>query len=65
VLVFQKGVLADVIGVAQTGLTLLGRRAWWLPRRLDRLVLNLDLKGSALERGPRPVAEAPAPVGGS
>ncbi|KPC71871.1 membrane protein [Streptomyces sp. NRRL WC-3753] len=32
-------------------LALLGRSAWWLPRRLDRLVPDLDIEGERLERG--------------
>ena len=31
-------------------MTLLGARAWWLPRRLDRVIPNLDIEGAALER---------------
>jgi putative drug exporter of the RND superfamily len=41
------GVLADAFVVRMTlvpaVMALLGRRAWRLPRRLDRLVPNLDL----------------------
>ncbi|MFG3154986.1 MMPL family transporter [Streptomyces sp. NPDC048219] len=33
-------------------LALLGRRAWHLPRWLDRLVPHLDVEGERLERGP-------------
>ncbi|MFC7927868.1 MMPL family transporter [Microbacterium laevaniformans] len=29
---------------------LLGRSAWWLPRWLDRLIPNIDVEGSTLER---------------
>jgi len=29
---------------------LLGRSAWWLPRWLDRIIPNVDMEGSALER---------------
>ncbi|WP_203721636.1 MMPL family transporter, partial [Streptomyces coelicoflavus] len=32
-------------------LALLGRSAWWLPRRLERLVPDLDIEGERLERG--------------
>jgi RND superfamily putative drug exporter len=32
-------------------MALLGRRAWWLPRRLGRLVPNLDIEGEGLARG--------------
>jgi RND superfamily putative drug exporter len=45
-------------------LALLKRRAWWLPRWLDRLVPNVDVEGeklrTALDRRP---AEAERPVG--
>jgi RND superfamily putative drug exporter len=30
-------------------MTVMGERAWWLPRRLDRLVPNVDIEGAALE----------------
>ncbi|MEV7773778.1 MMPL family transporter [Kitasatospora sp. NPDC086791] len=39
-------------------LALLGRRAWWLPRRLDRLVPDVDVEGSKLQ----PPAPEPAPA---
>ncbi|MFG3227677.1 MMPL family transporter [Kitasatospora sp. NPDC048194] len=39
-------------------LALLGRRAWWLPRRLDRLIPDVDVEGSKLHT----VAAEPAPV---
>ncbi|MER7767225.1 MMPL family transporter [Kitasatospora sp. NPDC096140] len=39
-------------------LALLGHRAWWLPRRLDRLVPDVDVEGSKLQT---PAAEA-API---
>jgi putative drug exporter of the RND superfamily len=32
-------------------MTLLGRRAWWMPRRLGRLVPNLDIEGEKLVHG--------------
>ncbi|PJE95855.1 hypothetical protein CUT44_21660 [Streptomyces carminius] len=50
-------------------LALLGRRAWWLPRILDRVLPNVDLEGEALSR-PAPAsatgpdaAVRPLPVG--
>ena len=44
-------------------LRLLGDKAWWLPRWLDRIIPNVDVEGSALERH-HPVAPAtPAPSG--
>jgi RND superfamily putative drug exporter len=36
---------------------LLGESAWWLPRWLDRIIPNVDVEGSALERR-HPVHEA-------
>ncbi|MEV6129540.1 MMPL family transporter [Streptomyces violaceusniger] len=32
-------------------LALLGHRAWWLPRILDRVLPNVDIEGEALTRG--------------
>ena len=29
-------------------MTLLGRSAWWLPRRLDKLLPDLDIEGEKL-----------------
>ncbi|HEY8471642.1 MAG TPA: MMPL family transporter [Natronosporangium sp.] len=45
-------------------LALLKRRAWWLPRWLDRIVPNVDVEGDKLRTalGDRPVEE-PEPVG--
>ncbi|MEU4119529.1 MMPL family transporter [Kitasatospora sp. NPDC028055] len=39
-------------------LALLGRRAWWLPRWLDRLIPDVDVEGSKLHTA----APEPAPV---
>ena len=48
------GVLFDAFVVRMTlmpaVLHLLGDRAWWLPRWLDRLLPSLDVEGEALER---------------
>jgi RND superfamily putative drug exporter len=45
------GVLVDAFAVRMTlvpaVLALLGRRSWWLPRRLDRALPNLDVEGIA------------------
>jgi RND superfamily putative drug exporter len=53
---FAIGILIDAFLVRMTlipaVMTLLGARAWWLPRWLDRLVPNLDIEGAGLERGP-------------
>jgi putative drug exporter of the RND superfamily len=55
------GVLADAFVVRLTlvpaVMALLGRRAWWLPRRLGRIVPNVDLEGEKLVAG---LGEAPA-----
>ncbi len=43
-------------------MSFLGDRAWWLPRRLDRLLPNVDIEGESL-RGDEPVEERqPVPV---
>ncbi|MER7790449.1 MMPL family transporter [Streptomyces sp. NPDC097640] len=41
-------------------LALLGDRAWWLPRWLDRVLPNIDVEGEALSRR-SPAAALPAP----
>jgi RND superfamily putative drug exporter len=55
------GVLADAFIVRMTlvpaVMALLGRRAWWMPSRLGRLVPNVDIEGEKLLKG---LAEAPA-----
>jgi RND superfamily putative drug exporter len=44
-------------------LALLGRRAWWLPRILDRMLPNVDIEGEALSRrGPGAATGAAVPV---
>jgi putative drug exporter of the RND superfamily len=49
------GVLADAFIVRMTlvpaVMALLGRRAWWLPTRLGRLVPNVDIEGEKLLKG--------------
>lgn len=48
------GVLVDAFLVRMTltpaVLSLLGKHAWWLPRWLDRILPNVDVEGSGLER---------------
>ena len=48
------GILVDAFLVRMTLipaiLTLVGERAWWIPRWLDRLLPRVDIEGSALER---------------
>ena len=49
------GILADAFLVRLTlvpaVMALLGRRAWWMPRRVERLVPNLDIEGEKLAHG--------------
>ncbi|MFJ4840168.1 MMPL family transporter [Streptomyces sp. NPDC088746] len=63
------GVMVDAFLVRMTlvpaVMALLGNRAWWLPRRLDRFLPHLDVEGeSVLVPGetPRTPAEQSAPV---
>jgi len=55
------GVLADAFIVRMTlvpaVMALLGRRAWWLPSRLGRMVPNVDIEGEKLLKG---LNQAPA-----
>jgi uncharacterized membrane protein YdfJ with MMPL/SSD domain len=39
-------------------MTVLGRRAWWTPRRLDRIMRHIDPEGDAHEPWIRPLAAA-------
>jgi putative drug exporter of the RND superfamily len=65
------GVLIDAFLVRMTlvpaVLALLDQRAWWLPRRLDRRMPNLDIEGEKLlteleGRAERKLKEAPTPA---
>jgi uncharacterized membrane protein YdfJ with MMPL/SSD domain len=51
------GVLADAFLVRLTlvpaVMTLLGRRAWWMPQRLERVVPDLDIEGEKVVKGLR------------
>ncbi len=39
-------------------MAVLGHRAWWLPRWLDRIVPDVDIEGAALEQhDPEPAPE--------
>jgi RND superfamily putative drug exporter len=48
------GILVDAFVVRMTlipaVMALLGERAWWLPRWLDRILPRVDVEGAALER---------------
>ncbi|MFE7029866.1 MMPL family transporter [Streptomyces sp. NPDC057621] len=46
------------MAIAPAVLALLGHRAWWLPRILNRVLPNVDIEGDALSR------HAPAPATG-
>jgi RND superfamily putative drug exporter len=50
------GVIADAFIVRMTlvpaVMALLGRRAWWMPRGLGRLVPRIDIEGESLGRSP-------------
>lgn len=52
------GVLVDAFAVRLTlvpaVLALLGRAAWWLPRRLDRILPELNIEGPQEKSGERP-----------
>ena len=49
------GILADAFIVRLTlvpaVMALLGKRAWWMPKRVERLVPNLDIEGESLAKG--------------
>ncbi len=49
------GILADAFLVRLTlvpaVMTLLGKRAWWMPKRVERIVPNLDIEGERLAHG--------------
>jgi putative drug exporter of the RND superfamily len=55
------GILVDAFIVRMTlipaVMSLLGERAWWLPRWLDRILPRVDVEGASLER---PVPREPA-----
>jgi uncharacterized membrane protein YdfJ with MMPL/SSD domain len=58
------GVLADAFIVRMTlvpaVMALLGDRAWKLPRRLERIVPDVDIEGESLSHDSHPVPAAPA-----
>ena len=49
------GVLADAFIVRMTivpaVMALLGRKAWWMPKRLNRVLPDLDVEGASLAKG--------------
>ncbi|MFI8074993.1 MMPL family transporter [Streptomyces sp. NPDC086033] len=51
------------MAIAPAVLALLGHRAWWLPRILNRVLPNVDIEGEALSgHVPAPTAESDAAV---
>ncbi|MDQ0950455.1 RND superfamily putative drug exporter [Streptomyces phaeochromogenes] len=51
------------MAIAPAVLALLGHRAWWLPRILNRVLPNVDIEGEALNRRvPAPAADPDAEV---
>jgi RND superfamily putative drug exporter len=60
------GVAVDAFVVRMTivpaVMSLLGRRAWWLPRWLDRLLPNVDVEGERLSEPPQEDRRTPVPV---
>ena len=43
-------------------MSLLGSRAWWMPRWLEPVIPHLELEGSTARRPPRPNPRWPAPL---
>ncbi|MEP7763452.1 MMPL family transporter [Sanguibacter sp. 25GB23B1] len=62
------GIAFDALIVRMTmipaAMALLGKSAWWLPRWLDKILPNVDIEGSSLERSGRApvVVEQAVPV---
>jgi RND superfamily putative drug exporter len=63
--VLAVGILFDAFVVRMTivpaVMAMLGARAWWIPKWLDRIIPNVDLEGAGLERRPEP-DPAPRPT---
>jgi RND superfamily putative drug exporter len=64
---FATGILIDAFLIRMTLIpalmSVMDRRAWWIPAWLDRIVPNVDIEGTSLEREPKRVG-APEPVAG-
>jgi RND superfamily putative drug exporter len=50
------------MAIAPAVMALLGRRAWWIPRILDRVLPNMDVEGEALSRPPSAPVTSSEPV---
>ncbi|MCD1268107.1 MMPL family transporter [Microbacterium sp. MEC084] len=63
-LALAVGIAVDAFVVRMTlvpaVMALLGERAWWMPRRLDRMLPHFDIEGEAVERE-RALADWPEP----
>lgn len=61
------GILFDAFVVRMTivpaVMSMLGARAWWLPSWLDRLIPNVDLEGTGLEKRPASSEHRPPVTG--
>jgi RND superfamily putative drug exporter len=64
---FATGILIDAFLIRMTLIpalmSVMDRHAWWIPRWLDRIVPNVDIEGTSLEREPKRVGAA-EPVAG-
>ena len=60
------GVLLDALVVRMTivpaVMYLLGEKTWWLPKRLDRILPDVDVEGARLERRDNAPQELAQPV---
>ncbi|GAA1962672.1 MMPL family transporter [Kitasatospora viridis] len=50
------------MAIVPAALALLGNRAWWMPRWLDRALPRVDIEGEALDRSVPSHYEVPAPI---
>lgn len=64
---FATGILIDAFLIRMTLIpalmSVMDRHAWWIPRWLDRIVPNVDIEGTSLQRDPKAVGPA-SPVAG-
>ena len=55
---FAFGIMVDAFLIRMTLIpalmTVMGRRAWWLPSWLDRILPDVDLEGATLDRAKQP-----------
>ncbi len=64
--VLAIGVLIDAFGIRMTLMPalmhLLGEKAWYIPRWLDKILPDLDVEGAKLVEAPSPSADSDAPA---